>query len=239
MPSPVRVVLTDLDDTLFDHDRATRTALQRVLADDPAFTNWTLDDIDRCHRDLLERFHLEVLAGRLSTDEARISRFRCLLECAGAAEAETRAVSTAASYRQEYETCWHPVPGAAALLSAVKSSGAAVAVVTNNSVLEQRQKLARLGLAAWVDHLVTSEEMCCSKPAPRIFLEALRRTGVSAPDAVMFGDSWTADVEGARSAGVRPVWLNRFAAASLDDSVEEIAAIEPVDAALRVLLRCV
>jgi len=239
MPSPVRVVLTDLDDTLFDHDRATRTALQRVLADDPAFTDWTLDDIDRCHRDLLERFHLEVLAGRLSTDEARIFRFRCLLECAGAAEAETRAVSTAASYRQEYETCWHPVPGAAALLSAVKSTGAAVAVVTNNSVLEQRQKLARLGLASWVDHLVTSEEMCCSKPEPRIFLEALRRTGVSASDAVMFGDSWTADVEGARSAGVRPVWLNRFGAVSLDDSVEEIAAIEPVDAALRMLLRCV
>src|SRR5262245_7445425 len=122
--SRVRVVLSDLDDTLFDHHRATRLALQRVVGGDPAFHNWTLDDVDRSHRELLERFHLEVLAGRLSVDEARIARFECLLGLAGVGDATTRAREIARSYRETYETCWHAVPGAATLLSAVKSVGA-------------------------------------------------------------------------------------------------------------------
>jgi FMN phosphatase YigB (HAD superfamily) len=28
-------------------------------------------------------------------------------------------------------------------------------------------------------------------------------------ETVMIGDSWTADVEGARSAGIRAIWFNR------------------------------
>ena len=32
-----------------------------------------------------------------------------------------------------------------------------------------------------------------------------------AEDAVMVGDSWAADVEGARAAGIRPIWFNRAA----------------------------
>jgi HAD superfamily hydrolase (TIGR01549 family) len=233
----IRVVLSDLDDTLFDHYRATRLSLQRVVAGDPAFARWTLDDVDRCHRELLERFHLEVLAGRLSADDARIARFQCLFDMAGAEDSARRAAETAQAYRQLYETCWHCVPGARALLGAAKSAGAAVVIVTNNTVAEQQQKLAMLGLAAFVDHLVTSEEVCCSKPDPGIFHEALARANASAADAVMLGDSWPSDVEGARSVGVRPVWLNRFGAVSRDPAVDEIASLEPATETVRLLLR--
>jgi FMN phosphatase YigB (HAD superfamily) len=235
--APIRVVLSDLDDTLFDHYRATRLSLERVVAGDPAFTTWTLEDVDRCHRDLLERFHLEVLAGRLSVDDARVARFHSLFDMAGAADSARRAVEVARAYRRLYETCWYCVPGAAALLGAVKAAGAAVVIVTNNTVAEQQQKLATLGLAPFVDHLVTSEEVCCSKPEPGIFHEALLRANASAGEAVMLGDSWPSDVEGARSVGVRPVWLNRFGAVSQDPSVEEIASLEPAVETLRILLR--
>jgi putative hydrolase of the HAD superfamily len=48
-----------------------------------------------------------------------------------------------------------------------------------------------------------------SKPDPAIFHAALEGAGVAAPETVFVGDSPSADVEGARAAGLRPVLLDR------------------------------
>ena len=56
---------------------------------------------------------------------------------------------------------------------------------------------------------MVSEAVGVSKPDPAIFEHALRALGCDAADAVMVGDSWAADVEGARGAGIRPIWFNR------------------------------
>jgi putative hydrolase of the HAD superfamily len=47
------------------------------------------------------------------------------------------------------------------------------------------------------------------KPDPRIFQQLLEAAGLATDDVVHVGDDPDADVEGARAAGVRPVWLNR------------------------------
>lgn len=47
------------------------------------------------------------------------------------------------------------------------------------------------------------------KPHPSIFQAALTAAGVGANEALMVGDSLKADVEGARRAGLRAVWLRR------------------------------
>jgi putative hydrolase of the HAD superfamily len=51
------------------------------------------------------------------------------------------------------------------------------------------------------------------KPDPRIFEILLERAGLAAHEVAHVGDDAEADVEGARAAGVLPVWLNREAAA--------------------------
>ena len=237
MPRALRVVLTDLDDTLFDHDRATRLALSDVLGSDPVCAQWTIDELDRHHRVLLEAIHLRVLAGELGVDDARVERFGRLLEQAGDVAAASRAPGIARAYRRAYETSWFPVDGALALVAHIKQQGASIVIVTNNTVAEQREKVARLGLDAFVDHLVTSEETRCSKPAPAIFHEALRRANASADVAVMLGDAWATDIEGAKAAGLRPVWLNRFGAASPDPTVDELTSLAPATAAMAVLRR--
>jgi HAD superfamily hydrolase (TIGR01549 family) len=58
---------------------------------------------------------------------------------------------------------------------------------------------------------VSSAELGILKPHPGIFEAALERLGVPASRAVMVGDSLTHDVEGARQAGMRGVWLVRGA----------------------------
>ena len=222
------VLLCDLDDTLFDHQHATRSALARLQASDARLQAWSLEDLKERHHILLEQYHQEVLAGRLTIDAAREQRFQALVgggDAAGLAQA----------YRDAYTTDWQEVAGAATLLTTMRALGWAIVIVTNNIVSEQRIKLARLGLAPLVDHLVTSEEVGVSKPHAGIFEHALARVSTTAADAVMLGDAWPADVEGARAIGIRPVWLNRYGVASPDASVAELRALTPVDDAVRVL----
>jgi putative hydrolase of the HAD superfamily len=120
------------------------------------------------------------------------------------------------------------VPGAVAFLAALRPH-VRTAVVTNNTVLEQDEKLATFGLWQHVDALVTSEECRTTKPDPAIFQAALQRLDIAADEAVMVGDSWKNDIVGATQCGIRAVWLNRHGAPCPDpDLAIEVTSLEPV-----------
>jgi len=232
-----RAVFFDLDDTIFDHARATRVALAAVRDTEPAFAGWSLDELDRRHRLVLEAWHQEVLAGRATIDQARVARFGELIVAAGGPDDGDRASTLAAAYRSVYTTTWFTVPGAIALVEAIRARDIAVAIVTNNVLVEQQLKLDRCGLTSLRPTLVTSEEIGQQKPAAAIFQAALDRVGVTADEAVMVGDAWATDIEGARRAGIRPVWLNRFRQRSPDTTVAELRTFEPLEQALAVVVR--
>ena len=60
-----------------------------------------------------------------------------------------------------------------------------------------------------VDAFVSSGVHGKTKPHPTIFRAALERLGVESADAVMIGDSVEDDVEGAKSAGIHALLLDR------------------------------
>jgi putative hydrolase of the HAD superfamily len=179
--------------------------------------------------------HLEVLAGRLGLDAARVERFRRLYRCTGIEADPELATRTAAAYRRAYVEARQEVPGASALLSAVRRH-APVVIVSNNLLEEQQEKLRQCGLEQYVDLLVVSSEAGVSKPDPRIFEIALARAGVGAGDAVMVGDSWENDIKGARAAGVRAVWFNRNDDAAADPAVPTITSLQPTESVVPVIL---
>lgn len=230
------VLLCDLDDTLFDHERATRDALAGLRRAHQVLAQWSLDELDARHRVLLERLHRDVLTGGLTVDEARRRRFAQLLAQAGVQEPRL-AEALATDYRVAYASNWQAVPGALTLLQTLRAEGHPVVIVTNNNVAEQQLKLAHCGFEAWIDTMVTSEEVGVSKPAREIFEHALDRVGSSPADAVMLGDAWAADVEGARAAGIAPVWFNRTGRPSPDATVAELTSLTPAADALAVLRR--
>ena len=53
---------------------------------------------------------------------------------------------------------------------------------------------------------------------------------LAAAAAIMVGDSWRNDVEGARRAGIRALWFNRNGAAVPDPAVSSITSLEPTAA---------
>lgn len=232
----VRAVLFDLDDTLFDHQYCAQAALETVHCGHDGFQSIPFAEFRRRHAELLEDLHQEVMFGRLDIDTAREERFRRLFLGAGITPSDEVVREIAAGYRRSYVQARRSVSGAAALLARVRER-ATVVIVSNNILDEQQQKLRQCGLDALIDDLVVSEEVGVSKPDPKIFEVALERAGATKEEAVMFGDSWSADITGARRAGMRAIWFNRHGAARPEPAadVAEVRALEPVEDVLGVI----
>ena len=79
----------------------------------------------------------------------------------------------------------------------------ALGVITNGNA-----DVSRLGLADYFRFALCAEDLGIGKPDPAPFVEALRRSGVPASEAVHVGDHPRDDIAGAQRAGLRAVWFN-------------------------------
>ena len=101
-----------------------------------------------------------------------------------------------------------PVRSAAALRR-VRADGYRVGILTNGPPDTQRTKVRALGLEAMVDAIVYADEHAPGgKPHPDCFDAVLSAVGVPASRAVFVGDHPLNDIDGARAAGMRTVWLS-------------------------------
>ncbi len=230
------LVLFDLDQTIFDHRGASRSALAGLQAEHFSLGAVPIVDLDEAAFQILNRTHTKVMAGSLTPIEARIERLRDLFEWCGESIETDRLVPIAERHVQLYRAAWRAFDGAAELLASIGQSQK-VGIVTNNFVNQQESKLKECGLKGLIDFMVTSEEVGVPKPATEIFEAALERGGADPGEAVMVGDSWEVDVLGAQAAGIRPVWFNpeRIPPPG-GDTVEELQSFVPREQATRIIL---
>ncbi len=91
-------------------------------------------------------------------------------------------------------------------LHALRERGARMGVVTNGRTERQLAKIDALGIREFFDTVVVSEAEGLKKPHPAIFARALQRCGATAATTAFVGDHPTADIEGARGAGLAAIW---------------------------------
>lgn len=120
--------------------------------------------------------------------------------------------------QQPVANLWRkPIPAMLALARELTACGHAVAVLSNSE-----GKLAELfeeiRIADAFAAIVDSGRVGLEKPDRRIFDHTLAALGVPGP-GIHIGDSWAADVVGARGAGWRAIWFGPKAAPVDDPSV--------------------
>ena len=230
------LVLFDLDETLFDHRHASRCGLRALQANCSGLSPFALSALEGRAIEIFNETHMRVLGGRLTQEEGRLERLRRLLGSYEIEVDEDELTRLARRYRSVYRSSRQAVRGAIELLTGLRRY-AAIGIVTNNFVEEQRAKLGDCGLDPLVDFMVTSEETGLAKPDPGIFHAALERNGSRAEESVMVGDSWEIDVEGALAAGIRPVWFNFDGSTSPEArDVARLDSFKPTKHALSVIL---
>jgi putative hydrolase of the HAD superfamily len=101
-----------------------------------------------------------------------------------------------------------PFPEVPGTLRALREGGTRLVVASNWDV-SLHDVLRDTGLDGLVDGVVTSAELGVAKPDPALFAHALELAGAAPAEALHAGDDLVADVEGARRAGITPVYVAR------------------------------
>lgn len=206
------VILFDLDDTLFDHQRAvslgvtaTRHATGGVVAaaDDEA-------EIRRWHH--LEELHYSrYLHGELDLQAQRRLRVQEFLLPHGLELGDADADAWYADYLLHYNGSWELHDDALQCLDELEAllPGVRFGIITNAELNYQQPKLDRLGLSQRMDHVIASGEVGVPKPDARIFRHACDLFGADPSTAVYIGDRLQTDARGAVDAGLTGVWVDR------------------------------
>jgi len=204
-------VTFDFHDTLARCDRWFELEVRDLV---PAFLRWRADLNGKPTDPVLldeaavayRRLRLQVIEdGRELTAESCMARVLVELGISVPEDEVARGVERLMRDRlDEVE----PVPGAVALVEALSAAGVPLGIVSSavyHPFLEWT--LARFGLQDAFGVVTTSASAGFYKSRPEIYWQTLAALGAPAALSVHVGDSHRFDVQGARRAGMRTVWL--------------------------------
>lgn len=203
----VTAVLLDLDDTLYAYGPCNETALAAVHARlqnevEVPFARF-VELHDHARAELARR-----LAGQAAAHD-RLLFVKHIVEALVERPRPELILDLHACYWRAFLERIEPQPDGHRVLGRLGESYR-LAVVSNQMTLAQLEKIRRLGYAPYLSAVVTSEEVGCEKPDPRVFEAALARLGARASQAVMVGDDPERDIGGAHRAGLRTIHISEF-----------------------------
>ena len=190
-----RVLLADADGTLFDFYKGEAIAIRETLA---LFGLPTDDHTIAQYSECNEAQWKKLERGETTQAKLRVDRFVEFLKLTGLTS-DPQALSDAYVERLGQQR-W-PLPHSIELCKNV-SAHMPIYLVTNGIARIQRSRFSQCEISDYVKDLVISEEVGKAKPDPAMLFEALRREGLEPKDAIMLGDSVTADIGAANNAGV-------------------------------------
>ena len=158
----IKHVFLDLDNTIFDFNKAEAIALKKVLTQRqlPA-EDWVLRRYSELNRQQWELLELGVITRR----EVKLRRFRFLFRELGV---DCPAEEAAAAYEANLACGHYFVEGAEALLDALKGKYH-LYLASNGTAAVQAGRLASAGISDCFDQIFISEEIGADKPSGAFF----------------------------------------------------------------------
>lgn len=221
-----RVLLSDADNTLFDFDRGERQAIRQT------FQSFGIPDTDENSR-LYARHNLRqwkrLEAGETTQARLTVERFETFLQEIGSA---ADAVAMSVFYERRLMEQRFLMPGALAFCQQV-SAAMPIYLVTNGIARVQHSRFDSSELRPCFAQILISEEVGFAKPDPRMLWRALQLAGIQPQQAVLLGDSVSADIQAARNAGIDSILLT----ATPDDPQGATYAVQNLEQAQRLILQ--
>ena len=209
---PPRALLLDLDGTLLDESRLQEAVLGTCERLATVLTGLDASQLAEANArewaaywaGIEREWDLGVLDGA----SVQLEAWRRTLRACGCDDesAARLAARTFGRLSRETYALFDDVPE---FLALAKQAGLRLALITNGASDTQREKLRALDIERCFDAVVISGEVGVAKPDPAAFEIALTRLAVPREGVWHVGDSLSADVAGARAAGITAVWLNR------------------------------
>jgi putative hydrolase of the HAD superfamily len=200
-------VFFDLDDTLYPYPPSNEAGKRAAWE---TFLELGYD----LGREGFEELYLEArgevkreLAGTASAHE-RFLYFKRLIGLYTGTHRSGDALALGEAYWDAYVREMELFDGVEASFSALQEAGVDIAVVSNLTTRIQLEKIRHLGIEAYVDYLLTSEETGREKPSSVMFTLPLARLDVKPSETLMVGDNPEADIEGGNAVGLTTALVN-------------------------------
>jgi FMN phosphatase YigB (HAD superfamily) len=209
---PVRALFFDLDDTLLDgsvrQESIIRTC-EMIAANQPGLDSARLIKANAQIRPgYLREVDEKWTLGALDTASVSLEAWRRTLGACGCGDESLARRASQIHLRLAVETR-RPFDDVPEFFAAAKRARVPLALITNGPSDFQRGKLRLHGLEHWFEVVIISGEVGIAKPNASIFDLALNKLVVERENVWHVGDSLTADVAGAKAAGLTAVWINR------------------------------
>ncbi|AFK23115.1 putative hydrolase related to 2-haloalkanoic acid dehalogenase [Pyrococcus sp. ST04] len=99
------------------------------------------------------------------------------------------------------------VPGVKRTLIKLRELGYRLGIITDGNPIKQWEKILRLEIDDFFEHVIISDFEGVKKPHPKIFRKALKAFNIRADEALMVGDRLYSDIYGAKQVGMKTVWF--------------------------------
>ena len=196
-------LLIDNDNTIMDFNAAEAKALVDVLK---AYGLPTDEATIHLYHEINDAQWKALERGETTQPRLKVERFRLLLAELGREELDAIALSDA--YANGLGSHADLLPGAAEFIRALHGK-IKMALVSNGVSAIQRGRLSHCPLSPLFDEIIISEEVGAAKPDPTLLLVAMERLGCTdKSQAVMMGDSLSADIPAAVNAGVDSIFFS-------------------------------
>ncbi|MFF8553460.1 HAD family hydrolase [Streptomyces sp. NPDC015501] len=203
---PIRAVLWDIDDTLFDHTGADRTGMRQHLEREGLPEAYASVDVALdAWRALSDRHWARVIAGETDFPGQRRDRVREFLS-RDLEDAEAQAWF--GRHAAHYEAAWALFPDVLPVLDLL-AGGYRHGLLSNAATRHQHHKLTTLGVRDRFEALVCAVELGIPKPEAGAFHAACEALALEPHEVAYVGDEPDIDASGAVAAGLTGIWLDR------------------------------
>ncbi len=198
----IKVILLDIDNTILDFNKSAEKAVEIAFKICGLEHNENTFSVFIEQNDMLWR---KIERGELTRQGLHKVRFKSIFEVLGiSGDAE----KTETEFRKSLFNIAEPVDGALDLVKYL-SSKYKVYSASNAIYNQQINRLKIAGLIEYFSGFFVSEKIGHQKPTKEFFDYCFNNLTVKKEQAIMIGDSLTADILGANNYGIKSVWLDR------------------------------
>lgn len=198
----------DLDNTLYDFSGNSREAygiVYKLLEYDRWF-----DSFEHYYT-IYEEYNLQLWAlyaeGKITKERLNAERYAHPLRVIGVPDADAIGARFWSEAMQRLPLGQRLMPYAREVLEYLRPRYR-LYILSNGFTELQARKMQSAGIAHYFDGVLLSEDIGVNKPNPAIFKHALRVAGVNATEALMIGDNFEVDIEGAQRVGIDQVYYD-------------------------------
>lgn len=206
----------DLDDTLHEFRKVSAFASLAVFKAIHRNLGIELDSLRTTYTEILRSKTASAFTEGKTSTEYRRDRFSHLLQAYGFATSDTILERLLDIYKNSLQAALELKPGALSLLHTLRRLDKKIIVITEGPQDAQEWTIRELGIAPYVDILVTTNEVGRSK-VDGLFSIVLEKYDIEAGDIVYVGDNEARDVVSARSEGLLAVLYDEREKTRLDD----------------------